>query len=134
MAAAGGGLWGCTLFLSANAGISSPIESTFGALALLTIVPAVYTGLSAWLRRWTGFHPFLLAFGWILVELALTPLGLARGLLAGTQGENLLADWSGRLLGYVVKGLNEVEGIESEVRIQLGDQVVANRGDFSSCE
>ena len=38
-----------------------------------------------------------------------------------------------RLVAYLVKGANEVEGVTDTIRIRLGDQVVEERGDFSSC-
>jgi beta-galactosidase len=37
-----------------------------------------------------------------------------------------------RLVGWLVKGTNEVEGISSEIRIRFGDQEVVGTGDFSS--
>jgi hypothetical protein len=50
----------------------------------------------------------------------------------GSKTSGVLRIRQGRLESYVVKGKNEVEDIESDIRIQVGDQVVEQRGDFSS--
>lgn len=47
-----------------------------------------------------------------------------------TSGALRIAD--GRLAGYLVKGENEVEGIRSKIRIEVGNDVVEREGDFSS--
>jgi hypothetical protein len=39
-----------------------------------------------------------------------------------------------RITAYLVKGVNEVEGVASHIRIQIGDQVVEGIGDLSSSE
>lgn len=130
LAAPAGGLWGCSVFLFAVAGDTPIIPATLAAAALLTTIPAIYTGLGALVTRRIGFNPFVLAVGWIGVELALTPLGLPLGIMAaagtqgdlaaltaqggltaaGTQGNLLAADpqtggiflqWAAHLLGYV---------------------------------
>lgn len=52
----------------------------------------------------------------------------------GSKTCGVLRIRDGRLESYMVKGRNEVEDIESDIRIQVGEQVVERRGDFSSCE
>jgi hypothetical protein len=94
-----GALWGLSLYvLSVGGGV---VASTSGSLILLTTVPAIYAYLGGRLTRRFGFSPFLLALGWMGVEFALRPLGLDRGLLAGTQGDGALVRLVGGLLGYV---------------------------------
>ncbi|MCK4342806.1 MAG: hypothetical protein KAY37_13895 [Phycisphaerae bacterium] len=95
-----GALWGVCLFLFA-ARIGPAVAPTPYALVLLALVPAAYAGFGAWLTRRIGFSPLMLGLGWILVEVALKPLGLRQGLLAGTQTENTYLHWIARGLGYV---------------------------------
>ncbi|MBU0639163.1 MAG: hypothetical protein KKB50_09890 [Planctomycetes bacterium] len=100
-AAACGSCWGLALYallvIRADVGVALTILS----LVLLAAVPGLYAGAGALLTRRLGFSPFLLALGWIGVELALQPLALERGLLAGTQGEALVTQRVCHLLGYV---------------------------------
>lgn len=96
-----GALWGGCLYVSAAAAVPVIAPAT-RTLVLLTTIPAAYAGLGAVLTRRIGFNPVMLGVGWILVEIALKPLGLRYGLLAGAQGEGPLLHWVGRLLGYVV--------------------------------
>jgi apolipoprotein N-acyltransferase len=102
IAALSGAVWGACLYFFNVAGAAPAIEPTLISLALLTAVPAVYMGLGTLLTRFIGFNPFMLALGWILVEVALRPLGLQQGLLAGTQSEGSHVHWVSRLLGYFV--------------------------------
>ena len=96
-----GFLWGACLyvFLSIGTDVAAP---TIPAFALLTGIPAFYAYLGARLTRWIGFSAFVLAVGWMGVELASAPLGLRYGLLAGTQGDGTLMAWIGQGLGYVL--------------------------------
>ena len=96
-----GAFWGAWLYLCSTAGPAPPVASTPLALGLLTAVPAIYAGLCSRLTRRIGFNPLMLALGWILVEMALKPLGLDQGLLASTQSDATHVHWIGRLLGYV---------------------------------
>jgi hypothetical protein len=55
-------------------------------------------------------------------------------LLLGAKTCGVLRILDGRLVSYLVKGENELEGVTSEVHIRFGDQIVAGTGDLSSCE
>ncbi len=101
-ASACGALWGGCLFAFCVAADRTAVSANLASLALLTAIPAIYTFLGAWLTRWMGFSPFVLGVGWMGVELALAPLGLHSGLLAGTQDHTALMDYIGRALGYVL--------------------------------
>lgn len=101
-ASACGALWGGCLFAFCVAASRTAVAANLASLAFLTAIPAIYTFLGAWLTRWVGFSPFVLGVGWMGVELALAPLGLHSGLLAGTQDHTALMDYIGRALGYVV--------------------------------
>ena len=96
-----GAFWGAWLYLCSTAGPAPPVASTPLALGLLTAVPAIYAGLCSRLTRRIGFNPLMLALGWILVEMALKPLGLDQGLLASTQSDATHVPWISRLLGSV---------------------------------
>ena len=87
MAMTCGALWGSTIFIASALAAETPIQSTIQSFLLLTIVPALYAYVGAWITRRAGFSALVLGFGWIGVELALTPLGLNGGLLTGTQGQ-----------------------------------------------
>jgi beta-galactosidase len=50
----------------------------------------------------------------------------------GSKTSGVLRIRDGRLVAWLVKGANEVEGIVSPVAIRYGDQLVEGRGDFSS--
>lgn len=97
-----GGLWGLSLFVSAVAATNASIAPSATSLVLLCLVPALYTYLGARLTRQVGFSPYLLALGWVGVELALRPLGLRHGLLAATQGDGWIIRLFGSLAGYAL--------------------------------
>lgn len=99
-----GALWGANVFAFGALGLGAPLllSPTSVGFILLTALPAIYTGGGAWLTRRIGFSPFVLGVGWMIVELALAPLGLHNGLLAGTQDGTALIDYIGRALGYVL--------------------------------
>ncbi len=109
-----GAVWGLCLYLFLPTGggvlaMGAPGLGTWGmdwssaggSPALLTTVPAIYALLGAALTRWIGFSPFVLGVGWMGVELALAPLGLRYGLLAGAQADAWFFPAVGHLLGYV---------------------------------
>lgn len=95
-------LWGICLFVFGVAVVDTGIAPTIGSFALLAVIPAIYGYLGAFVTRRLGFRPLLLGFGWIMVELALRPLALRHGLLAGTQGDGSLIHIVGDLFGYVL--------------------------------
>ncbi len=94
-----GAVWGATIFVASALAAETPVPSTLQSFVLLTVVPALYAYVGACVTRRVGFSALAMGFGWIGVELALTPLGLAGGLLAGTQGHE-----DGSLL-YFLQGL-----------------------------
>ena len=97
-------LWGASLFVFSIVTGRTAVSANLWSFALLTGIPALYTFLGAGLTRWMGFSPFVLGVGWMGVELALAPMGLHSGLLAGTQDHTALMDYIGRALGYVLVG------------------------------
>jgi apolipoprotein N-acyltransferase len=103
-ASACGALWGGCLFAFCVTSGRTAVSANLASFAFLTAIPALYTFLGAGLTRWMGFSPFVLGVGWMGVELALAPLGLHSGLLAGTQDHTALMDYIGRALGYVLVG------------------------------
>ncbi len=102
-AGACGTFWGLSLYgVCALAG-STEISAGFTSLALLGLIPGLYAFAGSALTRRVGFSPYLLGFGWIGVELALQPLGLHYGLLAGTQsGDGLAIRLVGSYAGYAL--------------------------------
>ncbi len=97
-----GAFWGLCLFVSLVTTADGALSPSLAALALLTAVPAIYTWLGARLTRRVGFSPYLLALGWMGVELALSLLGLRNGLLAATQGDGLIIHLVGNFTGCVL--------------------------------
>jgi len=97
-----GGLWGaCVGILTLAA--TGPVSGTYvWSFAILTAVPAFYAYLCARLTRWIGFDPFVLAVGWMGVELCFAPLGLRQGLLAATQSDSTFWPWMAQGFGYVL--------------------------------
>jgi apolipoprotein N-acyltransferase len=95
-----GSVWGICFYFFSAAFASSIISPTLQSFALLTIVTASYAYFGALLTRWVGFNPLLLGIGWVLVEVAIKPLGLQQGLLAGAQSQSQTLHWISRLLGY----------------------------------
>ncbi len=94
-----GAFWGLSLGVFGGA---PSFTSSIPTLALLAAVPGLYAFAGSFVTRRAGFSPLLLGLGWIGVELALQPLGLRNGLLAGTQGQGLIVRTMGYLAGYVV--------------------------------
>lgn len=94
-----GFFWGGS-FLGSSLALGSPIDLSFVSAAILTLGPALYACLGAMLTRRVGFSPYLMALGWVGVELCLRPVGLQHGLLAGTQGDGMLFRVAGNFAGY----------------------------------
>ncbi len=106
-AAVAGALWGGSFYFLSASGTAPVISPSLLSFALLATIPAIYAGLGSLATRAIGFSPLILGLGWVLVEVALKPLGLHHGLLAGTQlaaaqTEPSYLDWLARILGYVV--------------------------------
>jgi apolipoprotein N-acyltransferase len=97
-----GGFWGLSLFVISSLIGSSAIPLTPTALFFLAVIPSLYTCVGAAVTRRKGFHPLLLGLGWAGVEIALTPLALRNGLLAGTIGSSGWVLSLGKLGGYVL--------------------------------
>lgn len=102
VAATSGALWGSSLYFFGTLVFDAAIPEDFRALLLLSVIPAAYAFLGAHLTRRIGFSPFVLGVGWIGVELAIQPVGLKLGLLAGAQSEFAVLQWAGRALGYTL--------------------------------
>ncbi len=102
-ALAAGAIWGSSLFLFAGFSDGALLDPSLRSLLLLTVIPGIYACVGSHVTRRVGFNPLLLAVGWMGVELALQPLGLHHGLLAGTLGgEGLFVRTVGFLAGYVL--------------------------------
>lgn len=101
-AAACGALWGASLFAFSIATANTETSATFSSFLFLTAIPAAYTYAGARLTAQVGFSPYLLALGWMGVELALRPLGLRHGLLAATVGDGIVLRLFGSFAGYVL--------------------------------
>lgn len=101
-AMAAGVFWGLGLFVFSAFSQNGFVEATARSLALLTLIPGVYSLVLAAITRRVGFSPLLLGLGWVGVELALRPLALHHGLLAGTQGDGLFIHTLGQLAGFVL--------------------------------
>lgn len=95
-----GSFWGACLLVASAAMGSHNIEITLPSVAVLVLGPALYSCFGAWLTRRVGFSPYLMALGWVGVELCLRPVGLEHGLLAGTQGDGMLIRVAGSFAGY----------------------------------
>ncbi len=96
----GGVVWGLWVYIFSVFALDTGLAATPDSLVLLVAIPASYTYLAALLTRRIGYLPLVLAYGWMGVEFALSPLGLQSGLLGA--GDGLLADSVGRLLGYIL--------------------------------
>lgn len=128
-AGAAGAFWGLALYIFAALVPGGGIVPSVTSVVLVTGVPAVYACGAARLDRRLAVRPLLLALGWIGVELALIPLGLAEGLLAGSQGDGIQHYWISRSLGYVfiaflIAGANALLlDILCEIRVRLPDLI-----------
>lgn len=96
------GGWGLLFYLTSAHQLQIGVAPGLRSACFLVLIPAAYAYLGARLTRRVGFSPFVLGVGWMLVEFALRPLALSRGLLAGTLGDGLLLHTVGRLFGYVL--------------------------------
>lgn len=100
---AAGSFWGACIFAAASS-FHADFAPGLGSLGLLILIPGLYSSGGALLTRRAGFSPYLLALGWMGVELALSPLGLHQGLLVGTQGDSPILHLVGSFTGYAVLG------------------------------
>ena len=98
-----GALWGACVYLFSATGVNDALTPGALCLALLTGVPALYACLCAWLTGRFGFSPLVLGLGWVGAEVALKPLGLSNGLIAGVPGDGTLIQWVGGVFGYVLE-------------------------------
>ena len=97
-----GAVWGGCLGVLIATTTDGAAENSIFWFAVVAAVPALYAYLCARLTRWVGFDPFVLAVGWMGVELCFAPLGLRQGLLAATQNDGTFWAWMGHGLGYVL--------------------------------
>lgn len=95
-----GAFWGGSLLASSAILGSTNIEFSASSIAILLLGPGLYSWFGASLTRRVGFSPYLMALGWVGVELCLRPVGLEHGLLAETQGEGMLIRVVGSFAGY----------------------------------
>ena len=100
----GGAIWGLWVYIFSVMTVDTAVSPTPLSLGLLVGIPSVYAYIATRLTRRIGFVPLLLAYGWIGVEFALTPLGLKSGLLGSAHGGGLVADFVGQALGCVFLG------------------------------
>jgi apolipoprotein N-acyltransferase len=98
----GGAVWGASLFGFSLLNEGSAINADLPTFLALTTVPAFYAGFGASLTRSIGFSPYLLALGWVGMELTLFPLGLRHGLLATTQDGGVALQVVGSFTGYLI--------------------------------
>lgn len=94
-----GTFWGGSL-LVCLAALGTGIEFSLASAAILVLGPSLYSWFGASLTRRIGFSPYLMALGWVGVELCLRPIGLEHGLLAETQGDGMLIRVAGSFAGY----------------------------------
>jgi apolipoprotein N-acyltransferase len=97
-----GAYWGALFYFTAGLLPTTQVPHDFKALALLTLIPAVFAYAATAVTRRKGFHPLLLGLGWAGVELALKPLALRYGLLAGTQSQGWVLTVVGNVGGYLL--------------------------------
>jgi len=95
-----GSFWG--LSLCVFSATSQVVDPSLRSFVLLTAIPGLYAFVASRVTRRVGFSPLLLGLGWVAVELALQPLALHRGLLAGTQGDGLVIRTLGNVAGYLL--------------------------------
>ena len=101
-ATACGALWGIAHLVGTLTGTSDQHLSV-GAIAALVVIPMLFAWLGAWSVRRAGFHPLVLAVGWMLVEMAVTSLGPRHGILLGVPSESgALSDYIARHFGSVL--------------------------------
>ena len=74
-----------------------------------------------------SFSPLLLGLAWVGVELALQPLELRHGLLAGTQGQGLIVRTMGYLAGSAVVAFI-VAYVNATLLVMLSDACAAGSG------
>ncbi len=101
-AAASGAVWGVSFYAASAFLTEARVPHNALSLVLLTVVPALYAYVAARITRAKGFHPLLLGLGWAGVELALQPLALRYGLLAGTLSDGWFLHSIGSVGGYLL--------------------------------
>lgn len=96
-----GALWGGSIYgFSTLVFDQAPFVPGLRSLLFLSVIPAIYGCFGSWVSVRMGFSTLFLAVGWIAVELALIPLGMRTGLLAGAYEEGTLLAIMEGVLGY----------------------------------
>jgi len=101
-AALAGSFWGLCFYVISVGGSGAPLAPSPISALLLAAIPGLYAGIGSRITRRVGFSPLLLGLGWVGVELALQPLALHHGLLAGTQGGSMVFRVVGNVAGYAL--------------------------------
>ena len=97
-----GSFWGVCLFAFAAMANGTLFDPSVGVFLRLATLPAAYACFGSLITRRKGFSPLLLGLGWVGVELALQPLGMRNGLLAGSLDHSLVVRTLGYMAGSVV--------------------------------
>lgn len=96
-----GAAWGGSIYaFSILVFDQAPFVPGFRSLLFLCVIPAIFGYIGSWVSRRMGFSALILGVGWIAVELALIPLGMRTGLLAGKFEEGTLVAIVEGVLGY----------------------------------
>ena len=96
-----GAVWGGSIYAFSTLVFDHPsFVPGLRSLLFLSVVPAIYGCLGSWVSVRMGFSALFLGVGWIAVELALIPLGMRTGLLAGAYEQGTLVSLAEGLLGY----------------------------------
>lgn len=94
--------WGASASVGVLLAAEAPPSGGSAWFFLLTLAPGFYAYCGARITRLVGFSPFVLGVSWMLLELALTPIGSRHGLLPATQEGGFLMRILGCTFGYVL--------------------------------
>ena len=95
-------IWAGSVLVFSGLLAGRPLVSDPARVLAFCLLPGLYSYAGARLTRMVGFHPLVVAVGWMVVEAAMRPLGLHHGMLAVTQGDGWLVRVVGHFFGYVL--------------------------------
>ncbi|NNF43744.1 MAG: hypothetical protein HKN62_12015 [Phycisphaerales bacterium] len=115
------------LFGACLGGVSA---ASVASIPLVAGVCGLFAGVAALMTRRHGFSPYLVAVGWLLVEITLQPLGWGEGLLAVAHGDAGVLSTVAEVFGLAIAAF--VVAYVNALLVRVADVVLRRFGSARS--